>query len=98
MTGVSLLSDEDDDVFVQSLVMRTESLGSLDNGMVGSDGHVLSFQNTESLSEDLRVVNDFQEMCDVRFLVGQDKIPVFGVKAILCARSRYVRSCAPLYM
>ena len=44
--------------------------------------------NKESLADDLRALSTMPELCDVTFLVGEDRQPVCGVRAILAARSR----------
>jgi hypothetical protein len=46
------------------------------------------FENKSALAEDLSFLSTMSEFCDVTFLVGEDKQPVCGVKAILAARSR----------
>ncbi|XP_002740064.1 serine-enriched protein-like [Saccoglossus kowalevskii] len=46
------------------------------------------FENKCGLSEDLKFLASMPELCDVTFLVGENKEPVCGVKAILAARSR----------
>lgn len=50
----------------------------------------MTFRSTETLCEDLMLVMDMPEMCDVTFLVGHNGIPVHGVRAILATRSKYV--------
>lgn len=49
---------------------------------------VMSFKNTSALCGDLRFIVGLPEMCDVRFLVGHQRVSVYGVKAILSTRSR----------
>lgn len=44
--------------------------------------------NKESLAHDLSALSTMPELCDVTFLVGADRQPVCGVRAILAARSR----------
>ena len=44
--------------------------------------------NKEGLVHDLKALSTMPELCDVTFLVGEDRQPVCGVKAILAARSR----------
>lgn len=46
-------------------------------------------KDTRGLCEDLKYVISVPDLCDVTFLVGPDRLPVYGVKAILATRSRY---------
>ncbi|ESO92629.1 hypothetical protein LOTGIDRAFT_162549 [Lottia gigantea] len=46
------------------------------------------FKSQESLCVSLDYILSMPELCDVVFLVGQNKTPVYGVKAILATRSR----------
>ena len=47
-----------------------------------------SFDNRAGLAHDLSFLASMPELCDVTFLVGEDRHPVCGVKAVLAARSR----------
>ncbi|XP_003386107.1 PREDICTED: serine-enriched protein-like isoform X2 [Amphimedon queenslandica] len=47
-----------------------------------------SFDNRAGLAHDLSFLAGLPELCDVTFLVGEDRQPVCGVRAILAARSR----------
>ena len=49
-----------------------------------------NFDNRAGLAHDLGFLASMPELCDVTFLVGQDRQPVCGVKAVLAARSRSV--------
>lgn len=49
-----------------------------------------SFDNRAGLAHDLTFLSGLPELCDVTFLVGEDRQPVCGVRAILAARSRSV--------
>ena len=51
-----------------------------------------SVENKEALADDLRLLACLPELCDVTFLVGEEKQPICGVRAILAARSRWVVS------
>lgn len=55
------------------------------------DEQVFSIDNRMGLAHDLGFLSTMPELCDVTFLVGEDRHPVCGVKAILAARSRYGR-------
>ena len=59
---------------------------------------VFPFDNRLGLAHDLTFLAGLPELCDVTFLVGEDRQPVCGVKAILAARSKsvqlFVRVCA----
>lgn len=46
------------------------------------------FTNHERLVEDFAVAFRDYELADVVFIVGEDRIPLYGVKAILACRSR----------
>ena len=46
------------------------------------------YVNKERLARDLSALSTMPELCDVTFLVGEDRQPVCGVRAILAARSR----------
>lgn len=52
------------------------------------DGECQLFENRTGLSQDLRFLSGMPELCDVMFLVGEEREPVYGVKAILAIRSR----------
>lgn len=54
----------------------------------GSMHHGNRYVNKESLAKDLSLLSTMPELCDVTFLVGEDRQPVCGVRAILAARSR----------
>ena len=49
-----------------------------------------NFDNRAGLAHDLGFLASMPELCDVTFLVGQDRQPVCGVRAVLAARSRSV--------
>lgn len=55
----------------------------------GSDPFVLVLKNRYELCEDLKYVISVPYLCDVLFLVGPEKTPVYGIRAILATRSRY---------
>lgn len=48
--------------------------------------------NTSKLAHDFSIALRGCELADVMFIVGEDRIPLYGVKAILACRSR----CVPL--
>ncbi|OWF55106.1 Serine-enriched protein [Mizuhopecten yessoensis] len=51
---------------------------------------VMVVKDTRGLCEDLKYVISVPDLCDVTFLVGEEKLPVYGVKAILATRSRHM--------
>lgn len=53
-----------------------------------SDPFVMVLKNRYELCEDLKYVISVPELCDVTFLVGPEKTPMYGIKAILATRSR----------
>ena len=46
------------------------------------------YVNKDSLAHDLSFLANKPELCDVTFLVGEDRQPICAVRAILAARSR----------
>lgn len=54
-----------------------------------SDPFVMVLKNRYELCEDLKYVISVPDLCDVLFLVGPEKTPVYGIRAILATRSRY---------
>lgn len=59
-------------------------------GLSTCDGEptVVVLKNQQSLCNDLEYVINMPDVCDVMFLVGPDRTPVYGVRAILATRSR----------
>ena len=55
--------------------------------------HIRRFENRESLAHDLQFLANMPELCDTTFLVGEERQPICGVRAILAARSRSVCVC-----
>ena len=53
-----------------------------------SDPFVMVLKNRYELCEDLKYVISVPDLCDVTFLVGPEKTPMYGIKAILATRSR----------
>jgi hypothetical protein len=52
---------------------------------------VFNFDNRQGLAHDMSFLASQPDLCDVTFLVGDDRQPVCGVKAILAARSKVFR-------
>ncbi|KAK6179315.1 hypothetical protein SNE40_011704 [Patella caerulea] len=48
-----------------------------------STKEMMVFKSRESLCDNLDYILSMNELCDAVFLVGEEKIPVYGVKAIL---------------
>ena len=46
------------------------------------------YENRDALAHDLSFLAAMPELCDVTFLVGEDRQPVCGVRAVMAARSR----------
>ena len=46
------------------------------------------YENKDSSAHNLSFLATMPELCDVTFLVGEDRQPVCGVRTILAARSR----------
>lgn len=53
-----------------------------------SNPFVMVLKNRYELCEDLKYVISVPDLCDVTFLVGLEKTPVYGIRAILATRSR----------
>ncbi|XP_046553732.1 serine-enriched protein-like, partial [Haliotis rubra] len=51
---------------------------------------VMTLRSTGDLQDSLSLILNMPEMCDVTFLVGKEKAPFHGVKAIMATRSRYL--------
>lgn len=64
-----------------------QSNGSESPGYKKPEGSRFVYQNRESLAHDLTFLAVMPELCDVTFLVGEERQPVCGVKAIMAARS-----------
>ena len=54
---------------------------------LGTESGGTQYVNKDSLAHDLSFLATMPELCDVTFLVGEDRQPVCAVKAILAARS-----------
>lgn len=46
------------------------------------------YVNNDKLAEDFSVSLRGAELADVMFIVGDNKVPLYGVKAIMACRSR----------
>lgn len=64
-----------------------QSNGSESPGYNKPEGNRFIYHNRESLAHDLNFLAVMPELCDVTFLVGEERQPVCGVKAIMAARS-----------
>ncbi|KAK3104805.1 hypothetical protein FSP39_010502, partial [Pinctada imbricata] len=53
----------------------------------GEPEKVMRYKSTNALCDHLKFILSMPELCDVTFLVGERRVPVHGVKAILGARS-----------
>lgn len=63
-----------------------------------SDPFVMVLKNRYELCEDLKYVISVPDLCDVLFLVGPEKTPVYGIRAILATRSRYYFTTLPWFL
>ena len=61
----------------------------------------MRYRSTATLCDHLKFILSMPELCDVTFLVGEKRLPVHGVKAILGARSevfyRIIQDCQRKY-
>ena len=73
----------DDNIVLQSA--HTAKRTTVDDVTVSK---VMRYSSTDVLSNSLEIILSMPNMCDVMFLVGEDKVPVYGVKAILSSRSK----------
>ncbi|XP_046552256.1 serine-enriched protein-like [Haliotis rubra] len=71
-----------------SNISRDSSPAPLPLPRTSSHGQVMIFKSTAGLQDSLAFILSMPELCDVTFLVGKDRVPVHGVKAILATRSR----------
>jgi hypothetical protein len=53
------------------------------------EASAMVLKNRHDLCEDLKYIIAVPDLCDVMFLVGEDRLPVYGLRAILTTRSRY---------
>ncbi|XP_069102897.1 serine-enriched protein-like [Argopecten irradians] len=82
-----LLSDSDTDSdCLSEYSEESDSEDSDDSEDEIDDGE--RFTSTNNLCDSLKYILSLPELCDVTFLVGSNKIPIHGVKAILGTRSR----------
>lgn len=59
---------------------------------VADESDYSTFENKTGLAEDMKFLASMPELCDVTFLVGDTREPVCAVKAVLAARSRFVKN------
>ncbi|KAL3831711.1 hypothetical protein ACJMK2_023427 [Sinanodonta woodiana] len=70
-------------------VSDTESIKSCETREVYEDEpEIMTFRSLHSLGHSLSFITEVPELCDVKFLVGENEVPVYGVKAIMGTRSR----------
>ncbi|KAK3593001.1 hypothetical protein CHS0354_023232 [Potamilus streckersoni] len=69
-------------------VSDTESVKSCETREVYVDEpEIMTFRSLHSLGHSLSFITEVPELCDVKFLVGENEVPVYGVKAIMGTRS-----------
>lgn len=66
-------SDDDDDSDDLDEIESTESM---------------KVTSTQTLIDNIRYILSMSDLCDLVFIVGPHRIPVYGIKAILSTRSR----------
>ena len=81
-SGYDSPGDSSDDIIQSS---HTAKRTTVDDVTVSK---VMRYSSTDVLSNSLEIILSMPDMCDVMFLVGEDKVPVYGVKAILSSRSK----------
>ncbi|KAL3831594.1 hypothetical protein ACJMK2_023331 [Sinanodonta woodiana] len=74
-------------------VFDAESVRSYKNKECSTDeSEMTNFKSLHALGHSMSYITDVPDLCDVKFLVGDDEVPVYGVKAVLGTRSRYFYS------
>jgi len=54
-----------------------------------SEKDLVMYENKIGLSDDMKRLGMSSFFCDVKFLVGKSREPIYGVKAVLASRSRF---------
>lgn len=52
------------------------------------NSEVMNFTSTRALCNQLKYILSVPDLCDVVFHVGPEKVPIYGLKAIMGTRSR----------
>ncbi|XP_064614591.1 solute carrier family 23 member 1-like [Liolophura sinensis] len=82
-------TDENGYVNEAATMEDEDSMESLNDIMADPEAaEFLAYKNTSALCDDLQFMGGMSDMCDVKFLVGRDRVPVYGVKVILTTRCR----------
>ncbi|XP_064604046.1 serine-enriched protein-like [Liolophura sinensis] len=68
--------------------IHADSMDSLNETSSQANEQLLIFKNTAGLQNDLRPILDLPDICDMEFIVGEKKVTVYGVKAIIAARNQ----------
>ncbi|XP_061193423.1 serine-enriched protein-like [Saccostrea echinata] len=58
------------------------------DGESAVEPEVMKYRSTQELCNTLQYIISLPDLCDVMFLVGEKRVPVYGMKAILATRSR----------
>ncbi|KAL3831710.1 hypothetical protein ACJMK2_023426 [Sinanodonta woodiana] len=56
--------------------------------MSTDESEMMNFRSLHSLGHSLSFITQVPELCDIKFLVGDDEDPVYGIKAVIGTRSR----------
>ncbi|XP_062580452.1 serine-enriched protein-like [Saccostrea cucullata] len=65
------------------------SFSEVDNGEeTAAEPEVMKYRSTQELCNTLQYIISLPDLCDVIFLVGEKRVPIYGMKAILATRSR----------
>eukprot|EP00105_Crassostrea_gigas_P010933 XP_011426391.1 PREDICTED: serine-enriched protein [Crassostrea gigas] len=59
-----------------------------DNSSSTAEPEVTKYRSTQELCNTLQYIISLPDLCDVMFLVGEKRVPVYGMKAVLATRSR----------
>ncbi|XP_078313698.1 serine-enriched protein-like [Crassostrea virginica] len=53
-----------------------------------TEPEVIKYRSTQELCNALQYIISLPDLCDVMFLVGENQVPIYGMKAVLATRSR----------
>nr|XP_034331225.1 serine-enriched protein-like [Crassostrea gigas] len=67
---------------------REPDTSNSDNRSSTAEPEVMKYRSTQELCNTLQYIISLPHLCDVKFLVGEKRVPVYGMKAVLATRSR----------
>jgi hypothetical protein len=63
-------------------------IGKESHSQVTDESDEVMFENKIGLAEDMKRLGRSQLFCDVKFIVGESREPLYAVKAVLASRSK----------